>query len=418
MARDDEVGRARELGRGRDRVRLERGKGRHRLPRRARRVDAVGRAVQRRVVHRLRGRAREAGRGEPLRRHSPRVDARVVRRVGRHREDRAVPGVERNDRAARRLPLVVLQREVDPVADRLLGSALERQVEREADRLARLRRTHRHEVAALVPERVHGELLEPSLAAQVAVVGGLEAGLADRVAGLVAVPVQLLELPGRDLRDVAQELRGDRAVVVAPQERRHDADSRELPLVLLQIEDRRVAVDRLTHRHRRDRVVGAPLDVDEHLTHGDAQHVRELPQLGEPGRPGLRQVGRRELHGRPPDVRDERVAVAIEDLSTHRRNPDRAHLVVERRVEVLRPREHLQRPEPEEEDPEGDQGYGTEDPEPQRKLRREAVRPLDPRVGREEAVRAGTAVARAAASQGAAPPSRPRAQWRARAPGA
>ena len=322
-------------------MRLQRRERRDRLPGRARRIHPVDRAVQRRVVHLLGGRASEALCREPLGRHAAGIDARVVGRVGRHREDRAVARVERHDRAAVCLVLPVSVREPDSVADRVLGRALQLEVERQANRLARLLRPNEHEVAAGMPEGVDGELLEPGLAAKVAVVGRLEPTLADRVAGLVAVLAQALQLGGGDLRDVAEQLRREGAVGVAAQEGRDDPDARELLLVLVDVVDRRVALDRLAHGHRRDRVVPAGLDLHEHLPYRHLQHLRELPQLGEPGRPRLGQVGRRELHGRPADVGDQRVAVAVEDLAALGRDADRADLVVERRVQVLRPREHL-----------------------------------------------------------------------------
>src|SRR5439155_15500746 len=107
---------------------------------------------------------------------------------------------------------------------------------------------------------------------------------------------------------------------------------------------------------------------------------------------------------------DQRETVAVEDLAALGLESDRANLVVERRLQVLRPREHLQRPEPEEQDPEGDQRDRAEDPDPQRELGREAVRPLDPGVGRQETVRPRAASACTGTSQGAAPPSRPPAR--------
>ena len=157
---------------------------------------------------------------------------------------------------------------------------------------------------------------------------------------------------------------------------------------LEQVVDRRVPLDRLADDDRRDRVVAAPLDPVQQRRDGDAQDLREPFQLVQARRPGLGQVGGEELDGRAGDVRHERPALAVEDLAARRLDPHRAELVVQRRPQVLRAREHLQRPEPEEEHAEDDERERPEDPDPQRELGREAVRPLDARVGRQEAVRA------------------------------
>ena len=246
------------------------------------------------------------------------------------------------------------------------------------------------------------------MAAQVRVVAPLHPGLADLVAGGVALPLQQLELRGRDLVHVAEHLGREVAVRVVAQVRVGDADARELLGVLVEVVDRRRPLDVLAHDHRRDRVAAARLDPAQHLVDRDVHDPREPPQLVQARGPGHRQVGRVQLDRRAGDVDHERPAVHVEDLAARRLDADRANLVVERRLQVLRPGKHLQRPEPEEEDAEGEQRDRAEDPDPQRELRREAVRALDARVGRQEAVGARAMAARAGASQGAAPPSRPR----------
>ena len=86
------------------------------------------------------------------------------------------------------------------------------------------------------------------------------------------------------------------------------------------------------------------------------------------------------------DVRDDRAAVPVEDRAARRLHPDEAELVVLRGVQVLVSRQHLQRPEAEEEQAEGDEGDRAEDADAQRQGRGEAVRLANSRVGREEAL--------------------------------
>src|SRR5437868_12336094 len=121
--------------------------------------------------------------------------------------------------------------------------------------------------------------------------------------------------------------------------------------------------------------------------HRDMEHARKPPELVALRVPGaLVHVGRPELHRRSGHRRYEGIAVAVEDLPALRLEPDGANLVVERCLQILRPRKHLQRPEAEEEDPEDDQRDRPEDPEPELELRREPVWLLDPRIRRQEAV--------------------------------
>ena len=396
-------------------MRLERGQCGHRLEGRAGGIDAVESAVERREVVCARGGGRQPGGREALVGDAARVDTRAVRRARGHREDRAVPRVERDDRAAVGLVLLVLVGEADARLECPFGRALQVDVERQADRLAGLRRALEDEPARPVAERVHRPLRQTVASAQVRVVGRLEPGLADHVAGLVALRAELLQLLRRDLGDVADELGRELAVGVAPEIRVDDLDARELVEVLGEVVDRRVAVHGLADDHRGDRVVLAQLDLGDHLRHRHVDDEREAAQLGQPGLVrALVQVLRRDRHGGAGDRRHERAAVAVEDLAALGREPQRAHLVVERGLQVLRPGEHLQRPEAEEEHAEDDESERAENPEPERELRGEAVGLRDPRVGRQEAIRAGAR----AASQGAAPPSRPPAPCRARAPSA
>jgi len=396
-------------------VRLQSGERGHRLEGRAGGIDARQRPVERGVVAARRGPGGEPLRCQTLVGDAAGVDARVVGRARGHRQDRAVARVERDDRAAVGLVLLVLVGEADPVLKRPLGRALEVDVKGQAERLTWRRRTLEEEPTGSVPDRVDGPLREARSPAEVRVVSRLEPGLADHVAGPVALLAELLQLLRRDLGDVADELRGQRAVGVAALVSVDDLDARELVEVLGEVVDRRVARHGRPDDHRGDGIVLAQLDLGDHLGHRYVQNPRQPAQLAQPRVVGaLVQVLGRERDGSARNRRHEGAAVAVEDLAALGGQPQRAHLVVERGLEVLRAREHLQRPEAEEEHAEDDERQRAEDPEPDGELRREAVGLLHPGVGRQEAVRAGAS----SASQGAAPPSPARAPCRARAPSA
>ena len=288
-------------------------------------------------------------------------------------------------------------READAVLERPLGRPLERDVDRQLHRCAghRLRRHHRR-LVDLRADRVDALELLARAAAEVLVVGLLDARLADTVAG--ARHVQLLrareraasvvlldvgQLGGRELAHVAEHVREERLRVVPPQVGDARVDSRELGLVLAQIRDL-LLVDRDLHRHGRERVRLPLLELAQELRQRDVQHLRERLHLGVAAL--LRQVDRRDLDGRAGDVRDERASHAVEDRAALRLDRERPDLVVERRLLVLRAREDLQRPEPQEEHREDDERDRREDRDAQRHPRREEVRLLDPRVAREEAL--------------------------------
>jgi hypothetical protein len=166
---------------------------------------------------------------------------------------------------------------VDPVANRLLGRALQLRVDRQLDRLALERQALRHQLAARTAQRVDTQLREARMPAQVGVVACLDAGLADLVARGVALPLQLLELRGRDLVHVAEHLRSKVAVWVVADVGIRDADARELVGVFVEVVDRRGALDVLAHHHRRYRVVAARLDPAQHLVDRDVHDPREAP---------------------------------------------------------------------------------------------------------------------------------------------
>jgi hypothetical protein len=158
-------------------------------------------------------------------------------------------------------------------------------------------------------------------------------------------------------------------------------------------------VDADLDRHRRQWIALARRDSGEHLLHGDVENLRERTELCEAGVPRLRQVGRPQLDGRSVDVVHKHVSVAVENRRARGIDTQRAQLVVPRGAQVLVPCEDLQRPEAQEERAEDEQRDAAEHRDPQRGLRRQAVRLLDARVVREEG----------RASQAAAPLPRGRA---------
>ena len=100
----------------------------------------------------------------------------------------------------------------------------------------------------------------------------------------------------------------------------------------------------------------------------------------------LRHVSDPEAHSRPCDVRDDCAAVAIHDRPARRLDPHEAKLIVLRGVQVLVAGEHLERPEPQEEDGEDEQRDAAEYAHPQRQRWRQPVWLAYPRVGREKAL--------------------------------
>ncbi len=148
------------------------------------------------------------------------------------------------------------------------------------------------------------------------------------------------------------------------------------------------------------------LDLGEDLLDRDRRHHRQRGELPVLTAPGLRQVGGPDLEARSEHVLDEgRLAgapVAGDDHPARRVDLDRAHPVVGRLGAVLAPGQHLERPEPQEEDGEDGERDEAEDGDAEGELRRQPVRLLDPRVGGQEPARPG------AVSQGGAPRGRGR----------
>ena len=207
----------------------------------------------------------------------------------------------------------------------------------------------------------------------------------------------MLELLLRDLADVAEQLRGDRALRVVAQERARELDARELVPAFPDVVDDWL-VDADLDRDRRQRVALALGDPGQHLADRDVHDARKPLQLVLARAPRLRQVGRVELESRAGTVVDERHAVPVEDHAARRFDADRAQLVVLCDAEVLVACQDLERPQPQEERAEDDERDRAEDRDAERQLRRQTVRLLDPRIRREER----------AASQAGAPRARGR----------
>ncbi len=332
------------------------------------------------------------------------VDRRLVGRVGGDRADRAVARVDRHDRAAGSVVRLVGAGDPDPLAQRALGGALQPAVEGELHRPARMGVLARLEAALRDPERVDADLREPGAAAQVLVERRFDSGLADLVPGAIPVVPLRLQLLRRDLAYVAEHVRGHRLVLVAAQVRAGDAHSPELGLVLREVVDLRLVHGGLDG-DRRQRVALRLLDLADEPAERHVQDLREPPE--HPVAPLLRQVADPDLDGGSRDVGDDRVAVSVEDRAARRLDADRPDLVVLGRGEVGVAGEHLQRPEPEEEEAEDAERERAEDAHPKRELRRQTVRLVRLRVGRQEAAR-GRAALVDRASQGAAPPARAR----------
>ena len=106
----------------------------------------------------------------------------------------------------------------------------------------------------------------------------------------------------------------------------------------------------------------------------------------------LRQLGRLDLKGERRAVLDQDLAVAVDDLAARRLHGELAHLVVLRLGQVLVAGEHLQVPEAQEDDREGDDADPAEDRDPQRQLpRHRGPAPVAPRHRAHPAVRRAAA---------------------------
>src|SRR5207302_11239904 len=118
--------------------------------------------------------------------------------------------------------------------DRLLALLLQAEVDRELEVLA-LGGLAQRELAGGAPERVDLHARGAVVAAQVPVVGPLDAVLAHGGALPDALEPQQLELPGTDLPDRAEHVGADVPVRVLAQVNARDGDAGEVVLALEQI---------------------------------------------------------------------------------------------------------------------------------------------------------------------------------------
>ena len=329
-------------------------------------------------------------------------DGGLVRGVRGHGEHGTVTRIERDDRPAVRRPLAVLVRERDAVANRALRGSLETHVDRQLHGVSRLGAAPRLERAPWTAGRIDPDLRKPCPSTKELVRHRLDARLPDLVARSVPLAGQDLELAGRDLTDVPEQLCGDRLVVVVPQVRLHDLHAREVDLMLLQVGDL-VFADGGLDGDRIDRVVPAGIDIRRELAHGYVENGCEPADFAVA--PVLRQISDPQLDRGPGGVVDDHGSVPVEDRPAESLDPNQPELVVLRGGEVLGPREKLERPEPEEQDAEDQQRGRTQDADAHRQPRRQPVRLLRLRVGWQKPLRerAPATIRSPAARQATAP---------------
>ncbi len=216
---------------------------------------------------------------------------------------------------------------------------------------------------------------------------GLDARLADVVTGAIAI--QALELLWRDLTRVTEDLRSERRVLVVTEVDLDDLDAGELGLMLVQIVDLLLANGRLDGDGC-ERIEPPFVDLARESLGRDVQNAGEA--LDELESALLRQGAHPELNRRACDVGDDDAATPVEDRPSGRLDTHEAKLIVLRRVQMLVAREHLERPETQEEDGERDQPDDAENGDAQSKLRCEPMWLANSRVGRQEAPRGSSAL--------------------------
>ncbi len=154
------------------------------------------------------------------------------------------------------------------------------------------------------------------VAPEIAVVGRLDARLPELVVQVVRRP-ELLQLVLSDCTHIAEHLRGEGLIRVVADVGTPDRQARELLGVLVEVRDHRVA-RRLTHDERRQQVAVPRLDRARDLVQRNARGVRDALQLVVAVVVILRQIGGPELDGARRDVRDERLAVPVDDRPARR----------------------------------------------------------------------------------------------------
>jgi hypothetical protein len=293
--------------------------------------------------------------------------------------------VHGDERAAVCRPLAVVVREPDAVLEGFLGDALKLCVDRQANGVARLRELAELPLARHAPERVDEDAAHAGSAAQEAVVDRLDSGLADDVARGVALLRARLELLLRDLADIAEDLRGDRAVVVATPIGLRDLHAGKLGLVLHQVRGLAIADVRVDQDRRQRVTLRARVHFPAHVLLSEPEQAGEAlehPHACVGGNVFERR--RPDLHDRAGCVRHEHGPVPVDDRAPGRLEAETADLVVLGVLEVALAGDDLERPQAEEERAEDGDDEDAEDGDAKRELRRDAIRLLDARVRRQE----------------------------------
>ena len=306
-------------------------------------------------------------------------DLGIERRVRSHRADRPVAWVEGHDRTGIRVPALLVDGEVDPVHERGLRGPLQIRVEGQLEAVARDRVGLCQGRARRPTERIDSPASQARLSAQELVEGGFDTALPDPVARQVsALPLELL---GRDLADMTEELGREVAEGITADECVHDGDTRELGFPLPE-ELHLGLAGVLLHGDRGARGALVLLDLLSDVPERDAQDMRQPLQLAVG--PVVGEVRRADADRGRARVVDDHPVVPVADRPSRSLDPFRAELVVLGGLEVLCPGQDLQRPQAEEEDGKGDDHEEAEDPDPKDHLRRQPIRRPGARVRRQE----------------------------------
>ena len=215
----------------------------------------------------------------------------------------------------------------------------------------------------------------------------------------------------RNQADSAERLCGQRLVRIVAEVGGREIDAREADGALPQVVGL-LSVYGLLDDYRSRRIAAALLELRDHLPDRHVDDLREAPQLVQPRGPFLRKIGRPELDGRGRAIVHDRPALPVEHRPSRSLERNRAELIVDGRVQVLRPGENLQRPEPEEEHAEDSDRDAAQNRDPQRDLRCQPERLGDTWRRRHERSRTRAVRGRSpspprpdlGASQAAAPP--------------
>ena len=270
-------------------------------------------------------------------------------------------GVHHDRRAVLRPRVPVLVRRCDPVPDRPLGRPLEVRIDGQREAAARDAPPQGPQRPDGPPERVDGDAVALEAAVQEPVVLPLDARLADHLAGPRASELGLLQLIRPDLPQEPEELGSEPSLRIAPHRQRGDVQAREGDRALVE-EVRQPALQ--VREDDSGRVRRA------HATTADSPHERGEVGVREPGDPHeqaspvagrhpstvgggaaerLRVCGQHE----PTRRSREHHAPRVDDRGARRGQVDVAEGLPLCKVRIAGALEHLERPEPEREDPEG-----------------------------------------------------------------